>query len=740
MASNLESLVPLVPESKAGTELNEIEHVIFDFDSTLTYIGTDTCGKWGIHVEDDKNKYEDRQIKLNIKENTKHPFLLCAIFNKIKANGLDLSIASFHEGSRKDPQEKFLEGGPKYIRNYLTIGIDGFDFSNLRVRAYLPPEDLDAEKHPIPDKDNPVVLDGTNNVNHRKFRKNPFIEFLVRDANEQRKAQGNKRILDFSKKENRKHILLIDDNFDNIEAAEKEGYTTIYVDLEKPLDYMVTLLEQLGFTNEELIKLKIELLINEKFFKEKNERLGLAAGRSTGATNATDASAASATLYVQAENKVLMEINSNELKYLDEIITQRIKKQVIKENGELDDDFLKELISMKREELEADLNKKVEGEIYRRQYGIDPEQRFSEQRFAYERETEQQKQTRLAFWQQQGQAEQQIDYDRSLADAYGVNTGRGRGRGKHQIRPFVSLEDVEILKEPYSVVKIFGAAQSGDGFRFEILLSGRWLQRLVTWQQAKDIIEARGQKFYNADKLDESNEIIGRHLKEGAESQEKLRYTHHPSQRDADQGSRQDPRLQDPRLRAKLAKRGDPRFQRPYLIPPTRGHSQQDPSQSVGNSSLSLTSEAYPQKDSMAAAIANSRQVREVRDKTFASEADVAKLKDLSLQHVVTHAVNNPKTGYFFRYVENGQRHYRNLLVTWEQAKEIMDLRGKNFHNRNPEDVTAAYQLICEQLAKPRELQLQPESKSGGGAGNVNTATTNAAAARTPSALGTDRT
>lgn len=500
-----------------GSEVQDIDHFIFDFDCTLTWNGTDTSGKWGMDVPDDKNKYEDHQIKLNIKENTKHALLLCAIFNKIKAKGKDLSIASFHDGARKDPQEKYFEGGPKYIREFLTMGIEGFDFGTLRIRAYLPPNDVDPKEKPVPDKDNPVVLDGTNNVNHRIFFKNPFIDFLAKDANEQRKVQG-KPVIDMSKRESRKRIVLIDDNLNNIVAANKEGYETIYVDLDKPYDYMLTLLEQLGFTNEELMDLKIELLAEVELLKEKNACMN--PSRDANGSNSKVPSNVASEPKAQAEIKLLMEINTMELKYLSEIIEQRIKKKLKQESSDVDEDFLQELIGMEKEKLEVDLKMRVKRVIYKKRYTSTPDNlkgAASGERLRYTSETQR---------QTQGGANRSAMYFSRWTKDFELSKSGEQKRSaevminRHQ-RPlysgresFATESDIAILKDPRIIVRIDDASKEIDGFRFQFRKPDeRTLRkRVVTWEQAKEIMDARGTNFYNAEQRSEAEAVIKTHL------------------------------------------------------------------------------------------------------------------------------------------------------------------------------------------------------------------------------------
>lgn len=328
-----ESHIKQINQEETKVNNEEIEIFIFDFDNTITEFPTDS-GKYGCVAPDDKTTYEDSQVKSNIKVNVKHAQLLKAIFKRIQSKGKELAVASFHDGKDGQKETDPFIGGPKYIREYLSIGLPGFDFETLPIRAYLPTSDVDSTGKPIVDKSCPVLdLEG-NNVNHKSFGKNPLIEFLVKDFN----TRKGKVVVDITKREQRKRVMLIDDNITNIKLASEAGYSTIYVNLDanKSYDYILELLQKLNFDMRELLTIKKEILKENDYWK-------LYSQIKSDATN------------IEKEKKALLDKNLEELNYINKILELRAAEEVVAENGEMETDFKNTLVSMKLAELEDNL-------------------------------------------------------------------------------------------------------------------------------------------------------------------------------------------------------------------------------------------------------------------------------------------------------------------------------------------------------------------------------------------------
>lgn len=175
------------------------------------------------------------QLEANFRKNGKHPIIIKHIINKLLKMGKKVGIVSFHDGSSLD--KPGTDAGKRFILNSMNLSIPGVKWNEIPIVAYTP---SDEEQDTL--------------------GKNQHIEKILA---EMIKLHPELKAIDFSKKENRQKILLVEDSSSNIELAQNAGYaTTPKVDKENLKDnkYLQRLILEARFTAEELETMEREVI------------------------------------------------------------------------------------------------------------------------------------------------------------------------------------------------------------------------------------------------------------------------------------------------------------------------------------------------------------------------------------------------------------------------------------------------------------------------------------------------
>lgn len=178
-------------------------------------------------------------IRKNYEKNGKHPIIIKHIINKLQKIGKSVGIVSHNEGTEADTQKDKHSGisGRTFVLNSLKLSIPGVKWDEIPIVS-----------HERGDK--------------AKFGKNKHIEEILPMIV---KNRPDLKDIDFSKPENKKLVMLVEDSESNIEHAETAGYAVaaqICDDLNyyyRDNAYLQDLMVEARFTVEELAALQKEM-------------------------------------------------------------------------------------------------------------------------------------------------------------------------------------------------------------------------------------------------------------------------------------------------------------------------------------------------------------------------------------------------------------------------------------------------------------------------------------------------
>lgn len=259
--------------STPAKEMKPVKVYVFDHDQTLSILHTIADDGFCVDKEDPMSTAPNaKETAIGImKQNARHPHMLRALFNKIKSNGDEFAIASYHDGEfddadkvaarteKKDDAEMKDMGdkpainyasGPRFIRKHLqhSLNLSPELCQKIKVVAYM---------YLKPNGDDDRAL-------QKQHGKNVHIEMLIAEINK----ENPNRALDLSNPEHRKLVCLIEDDKNNALIARKAGYSItppVNADNIYDVNYLKFLVQDTGMTVAELETVSQEI---EKEFAE----------------------------------------------------------------------------------------------------------------------------------------------------------------------------------------------------------------------------------------------------------------------------------------------------------------------------------------------------------------------------------------------------------------------------------------------------------------------------------------